>query len=233
MKKIECYNIVYKDMSIRLALFCVEERLMKDKKVKILIVSGIGVLILVICGILLLTQHKVGDTIKTNDIELTLIRANMTNKLYKGMTDNLFLPFDDSMPDLDYREAKKGYAYIAFSVKVKNISSKKINLQNIFNSDNLIVKYKGHKYYSSTSEERCEKYCYKSGYMALKDENDTWQINNFNYLDVQLDPKQEIEDLRVYLNVPVSIKNKKNKFKIIFGLIQNDTKVKKYTYKVK
>lgn len=210
----------------------IRERLMKDKKVKILISVVICVLVLVICSSVLLSGHKVGDTVKTNDIELTLIRAGMTNKLYKGMTDNLFLPFDKSGLDSNYREAEKGHSYVAFSVKVKNVSNEKINLQNIFNSDNLIIKYKGHKYYSSMTDEQCKKYCYKSGYAGWQN-NNVWQIKSFNYLDVEIEPKQEISDLRVYLNMPVSIKGDKNRFKIIFGLIQNETKVKRYTYKVK
>lgn len=208
---------------------------MFEKNKKYIIIGIIVVVCLIIICSLLFKKYSVGDTIKTNDLELTLTRAELATKLERGGGANPFFP-SNSKSDLGYRVADKDHSFVSFSVKAKNISNKKINLEDIFNDNSIVVKYKRVEYYSTSSSDlskkRCDKNCFKSGYVAWKDKKGRWQFKSFNYMNFTLEPNQTIEELRIYLDIPVRVKSVKDKFKLTFEL-PNNKKTKEYTYKVK
>ena len=212
------------------------ENLIKNKiSNKKLLSIGIIIFAIICLFILINTSlfNSVGDTIKTSDLELTLTRAQLATKLERGGGTNPFFP-SNSKSNSGYRIADKNHTFVSFSVKVKNISNKKINLEDIFNDGSVIVKYNGVDYYSTSSsnpsKKRCNKNCFKSGYVAWKDEKGVWQFKSFNYMSFNLKPKEEIKELRIYLDVPVELSS--NKFKLIFELPKNN-KDKQFIYKVK
>lgn len=204
------------------------------KKLILILIVIFVVISLILCNTVF-KKYSVGDTIKTDNIELTLTRAKLTKILYKGGQENSFLPPDNKkVSERGYKTADKNHMYVSFSVKVKNISNRPIILEDIFNDNKVIVKYKGTEYYTNasrdTSLKRCDKNCYKSGYVAWKDNKNNIQFKSFNYMSFNLKPKEEIKELRIYLDVPVELSS--NKFKLIFELPKNN-KDKQFIYKVK
>lgn len=214
------------------------ENLIKNKISNKKLLSIDIIIFAIICLFILINTslfNSVGDTIKTSDLELTLTRAQLATKLERGGGTNPFFP-SSSKSSSGYRVADKNHTFVSFSVKVKNISNKKINLEDIFNDGSVIVKYKGVDYYSTSSsnpsKKRCDKNCFKSGYVAWKDEKGVWQFKSFNYMSFTLDPNQKIDEIRIYLDIPVKVKSIKDKFELVFEL-PNKEKIKKYTYKIK
>lgn len=206
-----------------------------EKNKKYILIGIITFICLILLSSILFKKLSVGDTIKTNDLELTLTRAQLATKLETGGGVNPFFP-SNSKSNSGYRVADKDHTFVSFSIKVKNISNKKLNLEDFFNDNSVIVKYNGVDYYSTSSsnptKKRCDKNCFKSGYVAWKDKKGKWQFKSFNYMSFTLKPNENIDEIRIYLDIPTRVKSVKNKFKLTFEL-PNNKKIKKYTYKVK
>ena len=206
-----------------------------NKKIIYISVPVVAVIIITILLVSFVGFHKVGDTIKYENLSITLTRAEIAKKLARGGQNNPFLPSTSGVSSFGYRTAEKGHTFISFSVKVKN-SGSKINLEDIFNDRAIVVKYKGEKYYSSASnnlsEKRCAKNCFDSGYVAWKNEKGVWQWKAFNYMNFTLDKGKSIDELRIYLDIPVETKTIKDKFQLIFELPSGKDNSEKFKFKI-
>ena len=204
-------------------------------KNKIIYISGavVSVIIITILLVSFIGYNKVGDTIKYKNLSITLTRAELSKQMSRGGQQNPFMPSNGA--GIVSKSAEKGHTFVSFSVSVKN-SGSKINLEDIFNDRAVVVKYKGEKYYSSAtnnpSEKRCGKNCFSSGYAAWKNDKGVWQWMSFNYMNLSLDSNKKIDELRIYLDVPIETKTVKDKFQLIFELPSGKEDSKKYKFKV-
>lgn len=204
-----------------------------NKKNICIILASILVIVIVIAICLIPKNYKVGDTIKIDSIKLQLKRAELAKKLQSGGYNNSFMPFTGSS-STKTKEASKGHTYVSFSVKIQNISEKKISLEDEFSSDNIIIEYKGNKYYTTgpkSETQECKDNCYESGYAVWKNKKGVDIFKSFNYMSYELNKDEELKDLRIYLDLPVEVKDLKDSFKLIFEF-KNNNKTKQYVYKI-
>ena len=179
-----------------------------------------------------LTENKLGDTVETDILRITLTKAQLAIKLNASssgtlsqiqsgqttLSDQYFTPEEyDPKTDAGLAYvAAKGHTYVAIEFKAENLDRASVEFDGSFNDQFITVEYDGNKYkektnYGCKSSNGYEWVRYNSGNILLL----AGEANYYRgYIDIPVDANDLNDDFTLIFSLPNS-KESATKFKFV------------------
>lgn len=166
-----------------------------------------------------LVSFKLGESIETDILRITLNTAKLTIAVENTNGDSYFLPKEYDLQG-DQRNpfvAAKGHTLVAITYTAKNLDRTGVNFDGSFNDNFMSIEYDGEFYFSKTV------YGYKSA--------NGWDWEQYNSSNVLL-LAGETEIFRCYIDIPIETENLSDTFLLTFNLPNSDGSTESFTYVV-
>ena len=167
--------------------------------------------------------YKIGDSVETDILKVTLINAELTIKMnssgtatYEEMKKGIshigedYFTADEYNPDEDKRAAyvaSKGHTFVAIEYKVENLDRGSVEVDDSFDRKFLSVEYNGETYINETK------------YGASSADGNKWE--RYNMANVLL-MAGESGYYRCYVDIPIDVDNLSDDFYLTFHLPNPD-----------
>lgn len=192
------------------------------KKILLVILCIVCLLGFTGCGSEQTNTYKIGETVETDKLKLTLNNSKLSFALNSKYSSDYGTPieYDSSNLATKYYVANKGHTLVYFEFTVENLDRGSVSLGGVDNVKFITVKYNNKNYKPSDSTDTAK--------FILENDSKYWR--KYSVSNILLF-SGESKTYRGYLNIPVEANDLEDTFEITFTLPSSKGS-KKFTYKV-